>query len=116
MRCFNLCGRRGAKTSDQISRHAILITRRSTVQRSDLVLVARLVDARWRLLLLMLLLLVVLLLLVQADIVAIVLVNSRFAHFVVLGIGVVVVVDGGGACGRRCSARHRQRAAGTGGT
>ena len=52
VRRFNLCGRRGAQTSDQISRHAILSTRRSTVQRGDLVFVTLLV-ARWRLLLLL---------------------------------------------------------------
>jgi hypothetical protein len=91
VRRFNLCGRRGAQTSDQISRHAILSTRRSTVQRGDL-LVALL--ARWRLLLLLLLLLLmVLLLLLQVGGIGgtIVLVNRRFAHF--------VAVDGGGACG-----------------
>jgi hypothetical protein len=82
VRGFNLCGRCGAQTVDSV------LNKGSTVQRGHLGLAAvYLVDARWRLLLLVLLLLVLLLLLLQAGIVAIVLVNGRLAHFVVLGRG-----------------------------
>jgi hypothetical protein len=65
VRRFNLWRRRGAQTitGNQISRHAILSTRRSTVQRGDLVLVVLLVAWRRKLLLLLLLLMVLLLLL-----------------------------------------------------